>query len=187
MKKPIKIIIKTFQVVATIFILAFFLVVCLQRFSNNKISILNYRMFTVISGSMKPKYDVGDVLIAKKKAPSKIKVGDAISYKGVSGDFYNKVITHEVVAIEQNSKGKYVFHTRGISNLVEDPLVYESQLYGVVVYKSLILSVIYRLIASNTWFYFFIIISVLYIVGHEMIAVLLNKEKKRREKSNNDL
>ena len=35
-------------------------------------------MFTVVSGSMEPKYKIGDVLIAKEKDPSKIKVGDAI-------------------------------------------------------------------------------------------------------------
>lgn len=64
------------------FLVAFIVVVCLQRFSDNKISFFNYRMFTVISGSMKPKYDIGDVLISKKEDPSKIKVGDTISYLG---------------------------------------------------------------------------------------------------------
>ena len=56
----------------------FILSVCLQRFSNNKLSILNYRMFTVISGSMEPLYKIGDVLIAKEVKPEDIKVGDKI-------------------------------------------------------------------------------------------------------------
>ena len=67
--KIIKGIINTFIV---FIIFAFVLMVCLQRFSGNKISFLNYRMFTVVTGSMEPKYKIGDVLIAKEKDPSEI-------------------------------------------------------------------------------------------------------------------
>ena len=54
------------NVLLTIFVILFLLMVCLQRFTNNEISFLNYRMFTVASGSMAPEYEVGDVLIARE-------------------------------------------------------------------------------------------------------------------------
>ena len=57
----------------------FVLMVCLQRFSNNRLSVFNLRLFTVISGSMEPKYKIGDVLVAKEVDPSEVKVGDAVS------------------------------------------------------------------------------------------------------------
>ena len=130
------------NVIVVAFVLLFIIVVCLQRFSNNKISFFDYRMFTVVSGSMKPKYQIGDVLISKVADPKDIKVGDCISYLGKKGTFTNKVVTHEVIDIEKDENGKYYFHTKGTANLIEDPVVHEDQVYGKVIYKSVILSFI---------------------------------------------
>ena len=160
------------------FLVLFLLIVCLQRFSGNKISIFNYRMFTVASGSMVPKYEVGDVLISKETKPSNIRVGDTISYLGEKGDFKNKVITHEVISIEEIN-GKIAFHTKGLANIIEDPVVYEDQVYGVVIHRSIILSSIYKLVATK-YGILIIIIPVLYIVGSEMLSYLLEKEDKKR-------
>jgi len=63
--KIFKIVKGIINVVLIIFCMLFVLVVCMQRFSNNELSFFNYRMFTVASGSMAPKYKVGDVLISK--------------------------------------------------------------------------------------------------------------------------
>lgn len=177
--KIIKTTIKTFVIMILI---AFILVVCLQRFSNNKISIFNYRMFTVVTGSMEPKYTVGDVLISKEVEPSTIKVGDVVTYLGTKGDFYGKVITHQVVSITKGTDGKYIYKTKGLANLVEDPSITEDQLYGVVIYRSIILSLVYKIVATNIGFYLFIIVPLLYVIGSEIISSLLRKEEKRREK-----
>jgi signal peptidase len=145
-------------------------------------------MFTVISGSMKPKYDIGDVLISKKVDASKIKVGDVISYQGTKGGFAGKVITHQVIGVTKSESGKYIFRAKGLANLVEDPAVSEDQVYGVVMYRSVILSTIYRIVSTNVGFYIFIIIPLVFIIGSEIISTLLKKEEKRREelKNNND-
>ena len=148
-KKLAKLIITTFRIIMFVVLVAFIIVVCLQRFSNNKLSFFNYRMFTVVSQSMTPKYDIGDVLISKQVKPEEIKENDVISYLGTYGDFTDKVITHRVVGIHRNEDGKYYFRTKGDANLVEDPIVMEDQLYGVVVYKSIILSLV-SLPASST-------------------------------------
>lgn len=181
-KKIGKIIKTILNILVGIVLIAFIVVVLLQRFSDNKLSFFNYRMFTVVSESMKPKYDIGDVLVAKETEPSEIKVGDTISYQGVSGSLANKVITHEVVKIEQDENGKYLFHAKGLANIVEDPVLSEDQLYGVVVYKSVILSLIYRIVNTNIGFYLFIIVPILYIIGSEVISNLLEKEEKKRQK-----
>lgn len=170
-----------FKVIIFIVMIGFILSVCLQRFSNNKLSIFNYRMFTVISGSMEPKYKIGDVLLAKEVEPEKIKVGDTISYLGNVNSFKDKVVTHQVVGIDKID-GKYYFHTKGLANLVEDPLVSADQLYGKVIYKSVIISLIYKIVSTNVGFYLFIIIPILYIISSEIISTLLDKEEKKRNK-----
>jgi signal peptidase len=184
--KIFKVIMLIVRIFVYVILAGFIIVVCLQRFSGNKISFFDYRMFTVISGSMKPKYDIGDVLISKKVSPSEVKVGDTISYEGMAGDFRNKVITHQVVSIEKDATGKYLFHAKGLANLVEDPIIYESQLYGVVIYRSAILSTIYRIVGTDLGFCLFIIIPLAYIIGAEILSTLLDKEEKRREKIKNN-
>ena len=180
--KIFKVIITTLRVICIVFLICFMLVVCLQRFSNNKLSFFNYRMFTVVSGSMKPKYDVGDILISKDVDPSKIKIGDSISYLGTTDNFVGKVITHQVVNIKKDQNGKYVFYTKGLANLVMDPAVEEDRVYGVVIYKSNILSFVYKIVSNKVGFYFCIIVPLLYIVASEIIGILLEKEEKRRLK-----
>lgn len=182
MKKILKIFKTIVDVLITVLVLAFVMVVCLQRFSNNEISLFSYRMFTVVSGSMEPEYNIGDVLISKETKPSDIKVGDDVSYLGNSGTFNGKVVTHRVIKIEKDIEGKYVFHTKGIANLVADPLVHESQLYGVVVRKAEILSFVYKIVATKNGMFLFIGIPILYIIGSEMISFMLEREEKRRRK-----
>lgn len=179
--KKFKLIMKIINVFVVILLIGFVIVVCLQRFSDNKISFFNYRMFTVVTGSMSPKYEIGDVLVAKEVDPSTIKVGDAISYLGTSGDIYGKVITHQVTEINLDENGQYVFRAKGLANLIEDPKsIKEDQIYGVVVYKSILLSVIYRIVSTNVGFYIFIILPLAFIIGSETITMLLEKEEKRR-------
>ena len=179
--KIFKVVMAIVRVFVVVLLAGFVIVVCLQRFSGNKISFFDYRMFTVISGSMKPKYDIGDVLISKEVEPSTVKVGDTISYMGTQGDFRGKVITHQVVSIDKDATGKYLFHAKGLANLVEDPVISESQLYGVVIYRSIILSMIYRIVGTTTGFYIFIILPLMFIIGSEIITTLLDKEEQRRE------
>lgn len=180
--KRLKIVKSVLNFVIALLVILFVIVVVLQRFSNNKLSFFNFRMFTVVSGSMKPTYDIGDVLISKETDASKIKVGDTISYLGRAGSFRDKVITHKVVGIEKDENGKYVFRTKGTANLVEDPLVYQDQLYGVVVYKVKLLSLIYKIVSTKYGMLIFVIIPLFYVIGSEILSFMLEKEEKRRSK-----
>lgn len=168
------------NIILMIFCILFVFVVCLQRFSNNELSFFDYRMFTVASGSMRPKYDIGDVLIAKKVAPEEIKVGDSISYLGKRGNFNGMIITHQVIEIEKEANNNYIYHTKGLTNLVEDPIVEYDQVYGKIIYKSYILSFIYMIVSSRYGMFLFIIIPLFYIVGSELLSFMLEKEEKRR-------
>ena len=176
--KKLKIVFETF---VFIILVGFICAVCLQRFSNNKLSVFNLRMFTVITGSMAPKYKIGDVLIAREIKPEDIKVGDTISYLGKVDSFKDKVITHQVTKIEKTDN-KYYYHTKGIANLVEDPIISEDQLYGKVIYKCLIISLIYKIVSTNVGFYLFIIIPILYIITSEIIITLLDMEEKKQSR-----
>lgn len=128
-------------------------VVILQRASNNAIALGGVRVFNIISESMIPKYNIGDVLVVKSIEPQNIKVGDDIAYIGQESTFNQKIITHQVIKIDYEN-GEYIFHTKGIANILEDPLVHQNQVFGKVVYKIWILSFISKIL-SNVYVVFF--------------------------------
>ena len=128
-------------------------VVILQRASNNDIALGGIRIFNIVSESMVPKYNIGDVLVVKSIEPQNIKVGDDIAYIGQESTFNQKIITHQVIKIDYEN-GEYIFHTKGIANILEDPLVHQNQVFGKVVYKIWILSLISKIL-SNVYVVFF--------------------------------
>lgn len=128
-------------------------VVILQRASNNAIALGGVRVFNIISESMIPKYNIGDVLVVKSIEPQNIKVGDDIAYIGQESTFNQKIVTHQVIKIDYEN-GEYIFHTKGIANTLEDPLVHQNQVFGKVVYKIWILSFISKIL-SNVYVVFF--------------------------------
>ena len=151
-------------------------VVILQRVSKNNASIGGIRIFNIVTESMFPEYQIGDVLISKKIEPSKIKVGDDLVYLGTEQGFAGRVVTHRVVDIEE-SDGKYRFHTKGLANEVEDPVVQENQIYGIVIYKTYILSFITKIINNIYGFYFLIFIPLTILIIVKFVKIRNEKEK----------
>ena len=47
----------------------------MQKVSDSNKSIAGYRIFRVITGSMEPEYEVGEVVISKEVDPKNIKIG----------------------------------------------------------------------------------------------------------------
>ena len=138
------------------------LVIALQRITDSSGSLAGYRIFRVVTGSMIPQYDVGEVVICKETEGTEIKVGDDIVYKGSSGTLRGKIIMHEVIEIEKNENNNLIFHAKGISNTKEDPdQIREDQIYGVVKFKSQILTVLYKLATSIYSSFVIIIILVI--------------------------
>ena len=157
-KGIIKIILKILYQILVILCLIVAAVIIMQKVTANNKSIAGYRMFRVITGSMEPEYDVGEVVISKEIDPKKIKVGDDIVYLGKYGDYNGKIIMHSGVGIDTDANGNLNFHAKGLhSSSVEDPQVKTDQIYGVVKYQSDILTILYKL-ATNIYSVFVIII-----------------------------
>ena len=93
-------------------ILVVLMVVCAVFLMGSRV--LGFKCYTVISGSMEPKYSVGDLLYVKSVDKTTIKVGDPITF--VLNE--NLVVaTHRVVRIDTE---KQLFYTKGDANQIED-------------------------------------------------------------------
>ena len=151
--KILKILLNILSKIITILIILVCIIIVVQKVTNNKESFFGYRIFRVQTGSMIPKYNIGDVILVKEKDIDKIKVGDDVTYKGEAGSVKGLLVTHRVIDIEE-VEGKKAFHTQGIANNLEDPIVYGHQINGVVQTKLYILSLICLLLNNKYVFYF---------------------------------
>lgn len=76
--------------------------------------LVGYRVFNIVSGSMAPAYNVGDLIYVKEVDPATLKVGDVITLV-VNEELV--VATHRVVRIDGE---KQRFYTKGDANETED-------------------------------------------------------------------
>lgn len=171
------------------FILVVFMlvIVIMQRTTNNNITIAGFRMFSVVTGSMVPVYNVGDILISKEIEPEKLKVGDDIVYRGETGTFTGKVVTHRVISIEKQEDGNYKIITQGVANNASDPEINQNQVYGKIIYKVHSLSFIQKLIKNIYVFYFLVFIPVGILVYKNVKNIINNNiEDEDEDEEEND-
>ena len=160
-----------------IILLLLFLVILsgFQRFSNQH-NLFGYRVYIVASGSMIPTYNIGDTLLIKEMDASNIKKGDAVTYIGDDVGIDGMIITHQVQEVEMGEDGKYYFHTKGIANNIEDPIVSEEQVLGKVVYRFFLLSFIGRITTSKLLLFCFIAIPIAILIAIEIIKLIYKKD-----------
>lgn len=144
----------------TFLLILILIVVIIQKFSNNKISIDGIHIFSIASESMIPEYEVGDVIISKTVDPSTLEVGDDVTYLGEDSNLNGLIITHRIVKKETRD-GKLYFVTKGIANDLEDPEISEDNIYGKVVYKTVFFSFLGRIMRNMVAYYvIFIVVGV---------------------------
>ena len=131
-----------------------------QKTSDNRKSVGGIKIFTVITGSMIPVYDIGDILIVKEVLPEEIKVEDDIVYQGEKGSFKGKTITHRVISIKKKEDGNYGIITKGVANLSQDPEINQTQVLGKVIFNVPIMSFILKII-TNIYVWMFIPVIIL--------------------------
>lgn len=147
-----------------------------QRFSNQG-NFFGYRIYTVASGSMIPTYNIGDTLLIKETNATDIEVGDAVTYLGSKAGVDGMIITHQVVGIDKDENGKISFHTKGIANNIEDPIVSEEQVLGKVVYKFFFLSILGKITTNMTYLLIFITIPMSILIAIEIIKIVYKKDE----------
>lgn len=110
------------------YILALFIIVVIVFFAGVFIdsiinkdghpSFLGITPQAVLTGSMAPSIESGDMILTYPASIDKIKKGDIVSYE----EEKNFVVTHRVIAIEKED-GQTVLKTKGDANNTEDSIV----------------------------------------------------------------
>jgi len=137
----------------------------------------------VLSGSMNPKINPGDVVVSTYTNPEEIKINDVITF--TSADNPKNCVTHRVINIT-NENGTISFQTKGDAN--EDPdqrIVQTSELIGKVVIVIPYLGYVPHFAKSPLGFITLIIIPGVLIIIGEIWNIKKIKKKESEEKNKN--
>jgi signal peptidase I len=88
--------------------------------------VFGYRTMTMLTSSMAPQIEPGDITIVTPIAVSEVTEGMVISYHIPVGD--HSVVTHRVVSVESGPAGTVTVQTKGDANEAVDP--WTAQLQG---------------------------------------------------------
>lgn len=182
MKKVLKLIYVFIKFIVWIFVIGLLAIILTQRISNNTKAVAGFRIFTVVTESMVPVYNVGDAILVEQIDVEKLNVGDDITYIGKEDSFKDKIVTHRIINIEKSEnpeKGKYIIQTQGVANDEPDPKINETQIYGKVLYRIKIISKLNGVIGNLYSMYFIIIVPMALMIFFEFI--MQRKEDDEKE------
>jgi len=134
---------------------------------------------TVLSGSMVPTFNPGDLIITKPVDAKEVKRGDIITFQPKSDD--PALITHRVVSVGTTLAGKEVIVTKGDANNAQDPSIMTEQIKGEYVYRIPYLGFLANAVPANLKGYAIQIIggAILLYVLIQLVAGFFGKKKKK--------
>ncbi len=79
-------------------------------------SVFGYSPVIVLSGSMSPVFEAGDMIVLSKTDPNVLVPGDIVCYMEDE-----TVITHQIIEVQKKEDGSPLYITQGTANDMEDP------------------------------------------------------------------
>ena len=177
--KIFKIIYNSIKGVFVILLIVYLAFILFQRLSGNS-SIFGYRVFTVATGSMKPVYNVNDVILVKDVDPKTLKIGDDIAYKGNRGGLEGMLVTHRIIDIEKEGN-KIYFHMKGVNNEIEDPTINEGQVIGKVDRKIVTISLLNKVVKNQFGFFFLVFCPLVLVIFLEVAETVIEYKLDKQE------
>src|SRR3954454_11908358 len=93
--------------------------------------VFGYRTMTMLTGSMSPQIDPGDVVISTPLDVHDVTEGMVISYHIPIDD--HRVVTHRVISVQHDAEGAVTVQTKGDANTAVDP--WQATLQGQTAYQ----------------------------------------------------
>ena len=163
---------KIWSVVSTVLVIL--VVLCAVVLMGSRL--LGYRVFNVISGSMTPVYNVGDLIYVKEVPLQSIEVGDDITFI-LNEDLV--VATHRVIRVDAENQH---FYTKGVANDVADAdPVHHNNVIGVPQFRIPLLGYVSDFVQNPPGTYIAIGIGVLLILLVFLPDILDKKEKNAKQ------
>lgn len=144
--------------------------------------IVGLNVYNVVSGSMAPVYNVGDLIYVKSVDPATLKPGDDITFV-LNEDLV--VATHRVVSVDVENQHIY---TKGVANKDADKSpVHFKNVIGTPVFKIPVLGYVSNWVQNPPGLYITVFGGAILLIAVFLPDLLGGKTKKRQEDENEAL
>lgn len=134
----------------------------------------------VLTDSMQPEIDSGDLIICNTIAPEDVKANDVISFFDPSGNG-TSVVTHRVVEITEKN-GEIHFRTRGDNNNTDDKeLVPGGNLVGIYKFRIAGAGHIAMFMQSTAGLMICVVLPIILLVAYDVIRRRLYEKSKKED------
>lgn len=133
-------------------------------YPNKTPNFLGFKTYVIVSGSMVPELEIGDIVIVKTINPEELEENEIISFrKGQS------VITHRIIEIMETDNGRE-FKTKGDSNNTEDTeVIRNTEIEGKVIQKIPLIGKFALMLKSKKVIIILVIAYYIYLVQNQSI------------------
>ncbi len=167
---------KIWNAVSTLFVVL--IVLCAILLMGARL--IGYQCYTVISGSMRPEFNVGDLIYVKSVDVNTIEVGDPVTFI-LNEDLV--VATHRVVRVDAENQRLY---TKGDANEVEDSEpVHFNNVIGVPQFSVPKLGYVSEFIQNPPGMYISLVVGAILIIS-AFVPDVIEKKKKKEEPEDDD-
>jgi signal peptidase I len=183
-KKILKITLNSLKVLFVAFAvyMMIFTIITVKNLNNDtEKGFLGYKMFTVLSDSMKPEFQAGDIVIVKMIKPEDLKEGDVITFYSKSGP----VVTHKIEGKTVMEDEKDAFITKGINvdQADADPVPHDRVIgkYSFAIPKA---GHLFNFLRTTTGYFLLIFTPLMMIIllnGYKLVKAYWDFKKEKRQ------
>ena len=121
--------------IVCLFLLAVVIMTPKNADGTKTVNIAGYSMMSVLTESMEPEYNVGDIVVIKVTDASELKVKDVITFSSIDPALQGQPVTHRINDIIEED-GITKFETKGDNNEgIDADLVTEDRILGKVQFR----------------------------------------------------
>lgn len=163
-----------------VIVFAIWNVLQMRKNPNELPTVMGFKFMSVLTGSMRPVLEPGDMIITQDVKAENLRKGDIITYRVDK----HTLVTHRVAEVV-NVDGELLFKTRGDANNVDDRnLVSAEHLVGTLLLAIPKGGYITNFIKSGQGFLIFIIMPAILLIGLEFknIMVMFSQKAKNNTK-----
>ncbi len=166
-------IISTLIFVVCLLLLAVVIITPKNADGTKTVNVAGYSLMSILTDSMEPNYNVGDIVIVKVTDAKELKVKDVITYYTTDPTLEGKPVTHRINNIYEHL-GELRFETKGDNNPgVDSYLVAEDSIIGRVEYRIPGIGRAINFLQTNKYGFFgIVILPMLVIMGMEVRNII---------------
>lgn len=152
--------------------------------SSGRLSEVKVNFYTILTQSMYPTIEAGDIVITYKNDDNSYNANDIITFVSPNDPI---TITHRVIEVS-SLNGKYYYRTKGDNNNTSDSTIIPADnVIGRVVFRIPKAGYIQQFLVSETGWIVAVVLPCLAIIIYDIVKVSKNLGKKGKDKINSKI